>query len=257
MLLAMDIGNSTVGLGLFGDGKFVSRRLPTDPGRPAESYTKALEEFIGSAKMGTDVEGVIMCSVVPAVNKTLKAAARRLLPLEPLSVGPSLAGGLSLDVEQPETVGPDRIAAAVGAATLLGAPVAVVDFGTATTVNIIGEGAVLGVYRGGAIMPGINMMLRALNEHTARLPMVSPSGSVTAIGRTTEDNIRAGVLLGTVGGVERLLRDAEAFEGQKLKVAVTGGMMEYVGSYLPYTDLIEPDLTLKGLKTIYEYEKGA
>jgi type III pantothenate kinase len=257
MLLAMDIGNSTVALGLFDGGTFVSRRQPTDLSRSAENQVKALESFLQWAEAGSELEGIIICSVVPAVCQTMKAALRRLFTLDPLEVSPEMTGGLTLDVEQPETVGPDRIASAVAAATMLGTPVVVVDFGTATTVNIIDSGGSLGVYRGGAIMPGINMMFRALSEHTASLPLVGPSGALEAIGRTTSDNIRAGVLLGTAGGVERLIREAASELEGDIKVAVTGGMMEYVGSHLPQADLAEPDLVLKGLRAIYEHERKA
>jgi type III pantothenate kinase len=251
MLLAFDIGNSTVNIGLFDGEDFRKRMIPTDPGRTAESYSKIFEEFFGEAKP----ECIIVSSVVPAVSQSVKTAVRRVLKAEPLVVGPGCSGGMTLDVDEPDTVGSDRIASSAGAAAILGTPCVSVDLGTATTVNFVTEGKKGSMFSGGAILPGINMQLRALNEGTVGLPFVSPSGEVRALGKTTEQNIRTGVLMGTAGAVEHIILQAEREFGLEFKIALTGGMMEYMEGVLENVHMREPNLVLKGLRAIYESEQ--
>jgi type III pantothenate kinase len=146
------------------------------------------------------------------------------------------------------------MASAAAASEMLGSPVAVLDFGTATTVNFIGQEAGSGeaVFRGGAIMPGLRMMLNCLAGETAGLPLVELKHGARSPGRDTGEGILSGVVLGTAGAVEKVVRAAEEHEEEPYKVAVTGGLMGYVLPFLWRVDLEEPHLTLMGLKLIYE-----
>jgi type III pantothenate kinase len=163
-------------------------------------------------------------------------------------VGPDATGGLRLDVSTPESLGPDRIASAAAAFELFGAPVAVVDFGTATTVDFIKEE---GVFSGGVIIPGVGLMLKSLSGETARLPQAGVRRPESALGKDTEGCLLSGVVYGTAGAVERVIEEVEREEGLSYGVAVTGGYLDCIRPYLRRADYVEPDLTLKGLRMIY------
>lgn len=253
MVLAVDIGNSTISVGVFGRTLDV-RTIPTSPGRPSADYASIFRDAIDSAGVDKASTGIVISSVVPALTEDIILAARGLSGSEPMVVGPGTRGALRLDMRSPETLGPDRIASAVAASGMLGAPVAVLDFGTATTVNLIGRESGTGeaVFKGGAIMPGLQMMLNCLAGETARLPLVELRHGARSPGRDTEEGILSGVVMGTAGAVEKIIRAAEEHEGEPFKVAVTGGLMGYVLPFLWRVDLEEPHLTLMGLKLIYE-----
>lgn len=247
-VLAIDIGNSTIGFGVF-DGGFSSGRMDTHPLASPALYAGRFREFLGEKGMDKPPEGIVISSVVPGHTRALAEAARMLSGREPLVVGPDVDTGLSLDVENPRELGADRIAACVAAAGVCAPPLVMVDFGTATTVNFIAAGHVL---RGGAILPGLGLMARSLSEGTARLPEAALGAQAPAVGRSTGECIAAGIVRGTAGAVERIIRDIEKSEALDLGTVVTGG---FAGLVLPLMErecVLEPDLTLKGLRMIYE-----
>jgi type III pantothenate kinase len=248
MILAVDIGNSTIRLGVF-DGALTVHKLDTYPLMPPSSYLEALRSAVGEKGMDKPPEGIVISSVVPGHIEALREAARGLSGAEPLLVGPELDTGLRFDVLSPEELGSDRIAASVAAAELYGPPVVAVDFGTATTVNFVGRG---NVFKGGAILPGPGLMKQSLSAGTARLPEISLKRPPSAIGRDTEGCILSGVICGSAGAVERIITAAEDEEGERYGVVVTGGHLEFVLSFMSRVDGLEPELTLKGLKLIYE-----
>lgn len=253
MLLAIDIGNSFIKAGVFDDGLKI-KGMPSQPPRTPDEYRGFIEGLFGEAGMDNTPSAVVISSVVPELTSTVGNAARELSGREPLVVGPGRTGGLKLAVHSPDSLGADRIASSVAASELLGPPVVVLDFGTATTVNIIGLDGAAAVYRGGAILPGVGIMLRALAE-TAQLPQVAPGRAASPLGMDTEESILAGVLYGSAGAVEKIIREVEEKEGQTYRVAVTGGFMEYVLPHIEKIDLAEPALVMRGLKMIYEREE--
>ena len=156
--------------------------------------------------------------------------------------------GIDFQIEEPEKLGTDRIAAAAGACDLFGAPVAVIDFGTATTLNFIGSG---NKYKGGAIMPGLELMRKSLFSDTAQLPDVTISKPVSPLGKDTVECIRSGIVFGTAGAVERIISEVEKMEAESFKIVVTGGNADLIVPFLRKVDHIEPALVLKGLRFIY------
>lgn len=266
MLLAIDIGNSTIGFGLFydgfggspGDGLEV-HEIPSHPPRSREEYARAFREMLRPPEQGSykdfrgDVRGVIISSVAPSLTQAVLSSARDVAGAEPVVVDHRTGGMPRMDIRAPETLGADRMAAAVAAHEALGPPVAVVDFGTATTVNFVvrDERGDFGVFTGGAILPGLEMMLDALAARTALLPRVKLRGGIAALGKDTEENILSGVVRGTAGAVEGIIQSVSEAEGAAFKVAVTGGARKHVMPFLRRVDLDEPYLALKGLKIIF------
>jgi type III pantothenate kinase len=245
MFLAIDIGNTSISMGIFeGDG-LVTFKINTHPLKAAEEHAK----FIKGILKGKKPDGVALCSVVPGQTGTVCDGAKLATGREPLIVSHASNHGLTLDVDTPEEIGADRLAESAAAAELFGAPVVVVDFGTATNVNFIGDG---NVYKGGAILPGPELMGRALSSQTAKLPEIMPGPTGDALGRDTKSSILSGIIYGTAGAVERIIAEVEASEDETFKVVVTGGAHEHVLPALRRVDHVEPALTLKGLKLIYE-----
>jgi type III pantothenate kinase len=257
MLLALDIGNSVIKAGVFGETLKV-RKIAASAVKTASEYRKELEEALAGAGVDKAPSGVVISSVVPRLTEAVGGAAREIAGVEPVLAGPGRTGGLAFDIKEPGTLGPDRIASAVAASVLLGPALVVLDFGSATTVNFVvpGKEGAAGVFKGGAILPGIGMMLRALGDYAARLPRVElKEGSVpSAPGSDTEGDILAGVLCGTAGAVEKIIAKAGDKEGVRYRVAVTGGFMGHVLPWLERVDLSEPYLVLEGLKIIYMRE---
>ncbi len=243
MFLAIDIGNSSISVGLFERGLEV-RRIDTRPVREPLEYAKTLKRMTE----GRLVEGAAMCSVVPECTWAVRTAVHEAFALEPLVVDHESPHGLRLSVDRPEELGADRIAGAAAAASILGAPLAFVDFGTATTVNFISCG---NVFAGGSILPGLRLMAGALSAETARLPMVEPKADAPVLGKDTPGSILSGIIYGTAGAVERIIAEAEAVEDTKYRVCVTGGAMDLVAPHLGTVDFEEPNLTLKGLRVIF------
>jgi type III pantothenate kinase len=255
MLLALDIGNSALKAGVFGrdglrSGRFELVGLDLTP----EVCVDMLDGFL-SASGGRRPASAVIASVVPGATAVVSEAARAITGSEPLLLTHETACGLRFELEEPGALGADRIAAAVGAVESLGAPVAVVDFGTATTVGFVFEGETpeYAVFRGGAIMPGLGLMAGALSSATAQLPGVDFGRGFSALGRDTEENMLSGIVLGTAGAVERIVAEVEKTEGVGFQLALTGGMARLASeSMLRPFALLEPDLTLFGLKAVHE-----
>lgn len=250
MLLAVDIGNTSISFGIFEGGDILSFKMNSVPAKPAGVYAEAVKGML----RGKVLSGVVVCSVVPELTGAVAQGARDATGKDPFITDCNSAHGLKLEVENPEEVGMDRIAGSAAAADMFGPPVVVVDFGTATTVNFVGES---NTYKGGAILPGISLMGKSLVTGTARLPEVMPEMPDSALGRDTVDSILSGIIYGTAGAVERIIAEVEAREGLKYKVVVTGGAHEHVLPALKRADHVEPALTLKGLRLIYERTANA
>lgn len=254
MLLTIDIGNTNLALGLY-EGQCLGARwrLATDHQRMPDEYGL---QILGLLQHGgcspSQLEGVCLASVVPALTMRLLQACRQYLNLEPLIVDNGIKTGLTIKYDEPSNVGADRIADAVAVQHFFGGPACVVDFGTATTFDAITSG---GEYLGGAIAPGILIAAEALFAHTAKLPRVNMLPPPSVIGRNTVHAMQSGLLFGYVSMVEGMVARFRVELGEKMKVIATGGLADLVATQTDVIDKIEPWLTLEGLRLIWELNR--
>lgn len=252
VLLAIDIGNTNLHVGLFEkDELILDFCMGSDPNRSADEYAWTLSSLLTLHKSNpADVTDVVIGSVVPSLTGRVRKAVQLLTKAPILTVGPGVKTGFPIRIDDPAELGAD-IAATI-AATLMkvGAPAIVADFGSATVISVIDKD---GAYVGGSILPGIDMSLAAL--HNAELlPDVSPEHEVPALGRNSEDCIRAGVLRGqamSVVGFYELYKRSKGL-GENTPLVVSGGYAEYLLPYLPRPTLPLPLLTLWGLLRIHQ-----
>jgi type III pantothenate kinase len=254
-LLVMDIGNTSISLGLFSGTELRgTHRVSSDRKRTAAGYRSEIDGFLSTVDGGTSLDGVILSSVVRGLEEVLTAAVKGLSAREPLLVTGGLKTGLTLDVEKPQELGADRIANAVAARDLLGDPVIAADLGTATTLTAVRGDRVIG----GAILSGIGVMADALHRKTSRLPLVrleeTPVGppNTRALGKDTTKCILSGIIYGTAGAVERIAEEIERETGSSFLLALTGGYAEMIAPYLRRDFRLCPDLTLQGLRLLFE-----
>lgn len=252
MLLAIDVGNTQTQLGVFAeDGQLVGEwRLSTDRERTADEqglFTRSLLERAGLDH--TELTGMVVASVVPPLTRVVEDMTRRYLSLEPLVVTSSLVTDLPIRYEPPGDVGADRIVNAVAALDRYGAPAVVVDFGTATTFDVIDAG---GAYLGGVIATGIGVSADALFARAARLPRVDVARPATVIGRSTVGSVQSGLFFGYADLVEGLLRRIATELGGSPVVIATGGWATTIGPECPRIDHVDPLLTLEGLRLIHK-----
>jgi len=248
-LIAIDIGNSSIDMGFFIGEELFVQKIDTNPLLQPSEYSTVFKEFLRKKNIDKIPDGVIISSVVPSHTSAVAAACKTLIGKEPLILTHKLKIGMEFQIREPEKLGTDRIASSAGACELYGAPVAVIDFGTATTVNFTGSG---NKFKGGAIMPGISLMRNSLSDKTAQLPDVELSKPLSPLGKDTSESILSGIIYGTAGAVDKIIAEAEEAEKEKFKVVATGGYSGLVAPFLQRCDHIEPALALKGLKAIYE-----
>lgn len=246
MIITISIGNTSVYTGFFMDDEPMILRMPTKPVRNIEEFRSAILKAIKEWGLPNPEEGVLV-SVVPAYTEPMKAMLAEICGNPPLVVNYRIIKDMKFNVKTPEALGPDRIAGAYGAWKLYGGPVAVIDMGTATTVNFVTED---GVFLGGAIMPGVALMRDSLKERTAKLPRVELEHPSGPIGTDTIESILAGVVYGTAGAVGRILEEAGRDRLEVFKVVATGGHAELIAPFLRRVDYLEPSLVLKGMRLI-------
>lgn len=252
MLLAVDVGNSHTMVGVF-EGDELTRHwlLSTDAGRTGDElalqYTGLLA-FAG-VDLTRDVDGLVCSSVVPAVTEAYRDLLARHAPLPAVFVEPGVRTGIPLRYENPREIGADRIANAVAAEALHGGPAIVVDFGTSTNFDAIGEH---GEFLGGVIAPGVQASTDALIHRTARLPKVETLQPPTTIGRTTVQALQSGIVFGFAGQVDAIVeRIADELPGRPTVIS-TGSLAESVRTACRRLDAHDPWLTLKGLRLIWD-----
>ncbi len=252
--MAINIGNTNVLIGVYGGEKLMaSWRAATDLYKTVDEYVALLDGFF--AQRGLDssrVEGTVIASVVPTLTETFVALARKFVRHEPVVVGPKVKTGMSIRTDAPQQVGADRVAHAVGARHLYGTPAIVIDFGTATTFDVISKE---GDFLGGIIAPGIGISADALYEHTAKLPRIDLVMPERAIGKNTVDAMRSGVLYGYVGLVEGLIKRIRQEIGEEARVVATGGFAHLIADQTPLIEKVNENLTLEGLRFIYQINK--
>lgn len=253
MLLAIDIGNTSTYLGLYRNKKLKgTRRISTRGNLTVDEYWFLLKSILQDLKVDRDkISAIALSSVVPSLTTVIDGVSKKYLNIEPLIVDHNLNLGIKIDYYDPSQVGADRICNVVAAYTYYGGPTVIIDFGTATTFDFISED---GSYPGGIIVPGILISLTELQRRAARLPKIEVRKPLTLIGRSTEESMRAGVYYGLIGEVNEIIKRMKQEIGDNLKIIVTGGLFELIIEDIEF-DAVEPDLTLKGLRIIYERNK--
>ena len=252
MVFVMDIGNTNIKAAVF-DGKTLKRRwrCATDTSMTSDQYGIIMSDLFRYHELDMKaIEGIMISSVVPTINFTIEHMCRDYFGMEPRFLVPGMKTGLNIKYENPRELGSDRIANAVAVATLYGGPSIFIDFGTATTYGVISDKS---EFLGGAIAPGLRMMNKALATGTAKLPSIELVVPQKFIGKTTICNIQSGILYGYIGLVEKLVMGMKKELGcDDVKVIATGGMAHMVKNNSDVIDVINPDLTLTGLRVIYE-----
>ena len=254
MLLAIDCGNTNIVFAIYdGDEQRASWRISSDSRRSTDEYVVWLTQLMRLKSINVDeINGVIIASVVPDIQPKLVTLAHRGFGLVPLCVDESNVDlGIAINIDRPEQAGADRLVNAVAAAAWHNLPAIVVDFGTATTLDLIGP---KGTYEGGIIAPGVNLSIEALYMAAARLPrlVVKPwQRDMPVLGTDTISAMQSGVFWGYVGMVEGLLKRLRHSYGPDLPVIVTGGLAPLFADHINGPLIVDADLTLKGLVRIH------
>lgn len=250
MLLTADIGNTSITLGLFDNEALVEEfRLASDKDLSLEEYEVLIKSLFKSYK----IDGCIIGSVVEELSAKFKCAVDNVFRLDSLLLSAEINTGIKIKMPNVKEAGADRIANAAGAYVLYEHPVIVIDFGTATTFDIVNNN---GEFIGGVIAPGLSLQLKTLNKFTSKLPRIDISESKSAIGNNTVDAMLSGVIRGGACMIDGLVEQCEKELGGKAVIVATGGYAEFVAPYLkrPF-DFINPNLTLQGLRYIYNINK--
>lgn len=250
MLLAIDVGNTTVSLGVFEEGGLKYHgNFETAKAGNVQDLGQILENFLVSSNLKKkEIKAVCISSVVPSLTQNLFEMTRDVFDLRPLWVSPQTAK-IPLRVDTPEEVGADRLCNAVAAWEKWHRSTIVVDFGTATTLDII---TAKGEYGGGAIFPGLSTAVSSLAQSCAQLPRVEVKKPKRVVGRNTVECIQAGLYYGTLGMIDRLVRMSMEEEKTKMKVVATGGLANLIVKDLKMIESVEPFLTLEGIYFIWK-----
>ncbi len=251
MLLAVDIGNTNITFGLYREKKLGPRwRIRTIHEKTPDEYgILMLQLFDHSGHSPDEVSGIALASVVPPLAQAFQEASRRYVGRNPLVVDAGVRTGVRIRYDDPRQVGADRVVDAAAVKALYGVPACVVDFGTGTTFDAI---SAEGDYLGGAIAPGIGIAAQALFERTAKLPRVELSRPPSVIGRNTPHAMQSGLLFGYVGLVEGMVARFKAVLGPETRTVATGGLAEAVATETDAIDIVDPWLTLHGLRIVYD-----
>jgi len=255
MLAAIDSGNTNVVFAVY-DGETLRGewRSSSAPNRTADEYAVWLSHLMGLESLSFDgIGGAIIANVVPAASYALRMLCRRYFHCEPLVIGdPGVDLGVEAKVDHPEEVGADRLVNAVGASEKYKGPLIIVDFGTATTFDVVDRE---GAYIGGVIAPGINLSLEALHMAAAKLPRIDVARPAQVIGRSTVPAMQSGVYWGYVSLIEGMIARIEKEFGSKMTVVATGGLAPLFNEATPAIQHLDRDLTMRGLLSIYRRNK--
>ncbi len=248
MLLLFDIGNTHTHVGL-ADDRRVLRQINVSTRDWVGGEAAALVKKFAA---GEKIHGAVLCSVVPRATPLVRKAVRALWKLEMLELTAKTVRGVGIDYPKPDSIGPDRLANAVAARKRFGAPVVVVDFGTAVTFDVVNS---KGDYDGGVIAPGLAAMTDYLHEKTALLPRINIREIKTVVGKSTEQAMLIGAVHGYRGLVRELIAELKReLKAGKLPVVATGGYAKLIAAKLPEISAVEPNLTLEGLRLTWRSE---
>ena len=256
MLIAVDVGNTQTVVGLYdGESMVDSWRLSTVRERTADEYRLILTGLLRQdGHRLEDLEGAVLASVVPSAKAAMIEVATELVGDALVVVGPGIRTGMPINIDNPREAGADRVANAVAALTKYGAPVVSVDFGTSTNIDAVDA---TGALVGASIAPGLEVSLTALISGTAALRRVDLTPPPAAIGRNTVEAIQSGLLFGHAGMVDGLVERFVGELGGSPTVIATGGLASTIVPHCRTVSTVDPDLTLDGLRIIYEMNIGA
>lgn len=251
MLLVIDVGNTNIVLGVYRNDELMCHwRIATVKERTVDEYAIVLKNLFDLASMTfSQLSAVIISCVVPPMLDNLERLSQHYFKQTPLVVGPGIRTGMPIQYDNPREVGADRIVNAVAAYEKWRCAMIVVDFGTATTFDVI---SAAGTYLGGAIAPGVGISSEALFARASKLPRVEFSRPAQIIARNTVNSMQAGIFYGYVGLVEGIVSRMQAEAGIPLKVIATGGLAETISKGCEVVDSVAPWLTLEGLKILYQ-----
>jgi len=250
MLLVIDVGNTNIVLGLFQEGRLVCHwRVCTQRDRTTDEYGVMFRNLFAIEKIEPqEVKAIAISSVVPPLNHTLRRMSRKYFSMEPLCVQPTMNLGMPILCRPPEDVGADRIINGIAAFDKYGGPVIIVDFGTATTFDLVSKS---GEYLGGIIAPGVLISSEALYQRTAKLPRVEIRQPEKLIGDSTVSSIQSGLFYGFVGLVDGIVKRMIS-EFPEARVVATGGLAGMIGKHSEYIQHIDEFLTLEGLRLFHK-----
>lgn len=255
MLLTIDIGNTNIKYGIYKGKELVaSFRVSSRISRTADEYGSVLVNLLDDRGIKkTDIDGIIISSVIPPLNYTICHMCEYFFGITPLMVGPGIKTGLNVKTDNPKEVGADIIVNSVSAFGKYGGPIVVIDFGTATTFDIIDENcSLLGV----VIAPGIKTSLEGLVNNTAQLPMIELDAPESVIGKNTKSSMQAGIIFGFSGLVDNIINKIKRkLNKTELTVVATGGLGEIIAKEVKSITRVDRTLTLDGLRSIYDLNK--
>ena len=255
MLLAIDVGNTNIKYGVFDGNKLAaSFRVASHVKKTADEYGAVLTNLLSTSGISLkEIDGIILSSVIPTLNYTVCHMCEYFFGVKPLVVGPGVKTGLNIKAENPREVGADIIVNSVSAYKKYGGPVVVIDFGTATTFDVVSaKGELIGVI----IAPGMKTALASLVTGTAQLPMIELEAPRSVLGKNTENAMQAGIVFGMAGLVEKIIDKIKSETGfGKLTVVATGGMAKLVKGEVTCINAVDRTLTLEGLRLIYDLNK--
>ena len=255
MLLAIDIGNTDTTFGVFeGDELRAAWHVATGIHRMTDEYAAILLNLMQHQKLKiADIDEAVLCSVVPPIVSTFEELFQQYFHISPLVVSAGVKTGVRIRMDNPREVGADRIVNAAAAHQLYGGPLIIVDLGTATTFDVVSRE---GDYLGGVIAPGIRIAAEALFTRTAMLPRVEFTRPKRVIGTNTVSAMQSGIIYGYVGLVEGIVARIQRELGEKAKVIGTGGYAEIIAQETKIFDIVNPNITLIGLKLIHQMNKA-
>lgn len=255
MLLAIDIGNTNIVIGGIKDNQIVfEARIATDRSKTSDQYAVDIKDILSLFDVkAEDIQDCIISSVVPPVFNSVRTGILKVTRTSPMVVGPGLKTGLKIHMDNPAQVGSDRIVIAVAALAEYKPPLILMDLGTATTLEVVGED---NSYLGGCIIPGVRISLDALTSRTAQLPGIRLEQPRRVIGKNTVDCMRSGIMYGTAAMIDGMLDRIESELGASTTVVATGGISQFIIPLCHREIKLEKDLMLKGLNLIYQKNKG-
>ena len=248
MIICMDVGNTNIKYAVYdGEKLAMSFRVATEHKKTSDEYGGQLISILGNNKINaSEIKGGIISSVVPQLDYTLERMCLTYLKIKPLQLVPGLKTGLNLRVDNAKEVGADRVVNNVAAIRKYGAPLIIIDFGTATTFNVIDN---KGEFIGGVIAPGIKGSLDSLVNGTAKLPRVEIERPASVIGKNTVTNMQSGIVFGFAGLVEYIVKKIKReLKSENITTVATGGFSEVIAKEISCIDRIDKLLTLEGLK---------
>lgn len=257
MLIAVDIGNSSINIGYFSNRCLIVQKIDTFPLRNSEEYRLILNDFLSQNHIEKNGLSVIISSVVIGHSAVMTDALKKLsddVDSEVITVNHRMATGIDFDIDIPEEIGTDRIAGCVAACELYGVPVAVIDFGTATTISAVDKNK---RYAGGSILPGLGLMNTVLEDGTSKLKKVGLKPPSSAMGRNTSGCIISGIFFGSAGAVERIINEMEREMDAELALVITGGFASVMARFVKRSHEVNPDLTLEGLRILYDKNRSS